>query len=88
MSEDDFSQKPRWWLIVTAAVLAVLTLYYYTGSWPIVAVFFAALAAFVGYHVSRTRRPSSHACIRCGARLNPNARQCNSCGSAAWTVRD
>lgn len=88
MLEDDPSPKPRWWLIVTAAVLAVLTLYYYTGSWPIVVLFFAVFAVFVAYHVMRTRRPSGHTCVRCGARLNPNARECRSCGSAAWTIRD
>ncbi len=85
---DDSHRKPRWWLITTAAVLAVLTLYYYTGSWFIVVLFFAAFGALVAYQTTRARRPSSNACLRCGARLNPNARQCNSCGSASWTSRD
>jgi ribosomal protein L40E len=82
---DDSSRKPRWWLIITAAVLAVLTLYYYTGSWLIVALFFAAFGVFVAYQKARTGKPSSHACLRCGAKLNPNARECRSCGSASWT---
>ncbi len=85
---DDSPRKPRWWLIVTAAVLAVLTLYYYTGSWVIVVLFFAAFGAFVAYQTTRTRKASSHACLRCGAKLNPNARQCSSCGSASWTIRN
>lgn len=56
-SENDESwRKPRWWLIVTAAVLAVLTLYYYTGSWTIVVLFFAAFGAFVGFQKIRARR--------------------------------
>ena len=85
---DDFSPKSRWWLVLTAAVLAVLILYYYTGSWLIVVLFFAAFGAFVVYQMMRARRPAAHACIRCGARLSPNARQCDSCGSAAWTIRN
>jgi ribosomal protein L40E len=85
---DDSPRKPRWWLIATAAVLAVVTLYYYTGSCLIVVLFFAALGAFVAYQTARARRPSSNVCLHCGATLNPNARQCNSCGSASWTIRN
>ena len=85
---DDFPRKPRWWLIVTAAILAVLTLYYYTGSWLIVVLFFAGFGALVAYQRMRARKSASHACLRCGAKLNPNARQCSSCGSASWTVRN
>jgi ribosomal protein L40E len=81
------ARRPRWWLIATAAVLAVLTLYYYTDSWIIVVVFFAALGTFVAYQM-RARNPSSYACVRCGAKLNPNARQCNTCGGAAWTIKN
>ncbi|MBZ5602397.1 MAG: zinc ribbon domain-containing protein [Acidobacteriia bacterium] len=81
-------QPRRWWLIVTAAVLAVLTLYYYTGSWVVVVLFFAAFALFVLRSVTRTAAPRSHACVRCGAPLNPNARSCPSCGSASWTIRN
>jgi len=88
ISMDDSPRKPQWWLIATAAVLAVLTLYYYTGSWAFVALFFAALATFVAYQTIRARKPSSYACVRCGAKLNPNARQCSACGGASWTVRD
>jgi ribosomal protein L40E len=85
---DDSPQKPRWWLIITAAILAVLTLYYYTGSWVIVVLFFVAFGALVAYQRwrikgMRARGSSSHACLRCGALLNPNARQCSSCGSAS-----
>src|ERR1700683_137672 len=31
--DDDSPRKTQWWLIATAAVLAVLTLFYYHGSW-------------------------------------------------------
>jgi ribosomal protein L40E len=86
--DEDSPRKTQWWLIITAAVLAVLTLYYYTGSWIIVALFFAVLGSFVAYQTARARKPPSHACIRCGAKLNPNARECASCGSASWTIRN
>jgi ribosomal protein L40E len=85
---DDSPRKTQWWLIITAAVLAVLTLYYYTGSWEIVVLFFAAFGAFVFYQATRARRPPSYECVRCGAKLNPNARQCNACGSAGWRTRN
>jgi hypothetical protein len=85
---DDSPRKKRWWLIATAAVLAVLTLYYYTGSWMIVALFLAAVAVLAGFQFRGGGRARSHACLRCGAELNPNARQCRSCGSASWTIRE
>ncbi len=85
---NDSPGKKRWWLIATAAVLAVLTLYYYTDSWVVVALFLGAVGAFVAFQTRGRRRSASHACVRCGAALNPNARQCDSCGSASWTVRD
>jgi hypothetical protein len=84
----DDSPPKRWWLIGTAAMLAVLTLYYYTGSWIAVALFLGVAAALLAYQASRGAKAPSHACLRCGAKLNPNARQCNSCGSASWTIRD
>jgi hypothetical protein len=82
------SPRRKWWLIGTAAVLAVLTLYYYTDSWIIVALFLGAAGLLVTYQARRGGKASSHACVRCGATLNPNARQCNSCGSASWTIRN
>lgn len=87
LNMDDSPRKTQWWLIGTAAVLAVLTLFYYTGSWIIVALFFAALGMFVTYQSRRGRKPSLFICVRCGANLNPNARQCSACGSASWTTR-
>jgi ribosomal protein L40E len=85
---DETPRKKQWWLIATAAILAVLTLYYYTGSWEVVAIFLAAAGALVIFQASRKRKIPFNACVRCGARLNPNARQCDSCGSASWTVRN
>ena len=84
---DDSPRRKRW-LISTAAILAVLTLYYYTGSWLIVVLFMVAAGALVAYQGKRSAKQSAHACLRCGATLNRNARQCNSCGSASWTIRN
>jgi len=50
---DDSSHRPRGWLAVTAAVIAVLTLFYFTGSWIVVAVFFLALAVLVALRKGR-----------------------------------
>ena len=84
---DESPRRPQWWLIATAAVLAVLTLYYYTDSWIVVVLFFAAFGTFVAYQVMRAWKLSSRVCVHCGAKLNPNARECSSCGSASWTIR-
>jgi ribosomal protein L40E len=83
---DDSPRRPQTWLIATAAILAILMLYYYTGSWVAVVLLFAALGAFIAYQSTRTRKLPSHQCVRCGAKLDPNARQCDSCGSASWTI--
>jgi ribosomal protein L40E len=80
-------ESPRkTWLIATAAFLAILMLYYYTGSWLAVVLLSAALAALVAFQSKRSGKSPSHVCVRCGAKLNPNARQCDSCGSASWTI--
>ena len=51
---DDSPRKPQWWLIITAAVLAILTLFYYTGSWIMVLLFFAALGTLVAWQMVRS----------------------------------
>lgn len=83
---DDSPRKSPLWLIMTAAILAVLTLYYYTGSWVAVVLFFAGVAVFLAYQKTRSGKRASNSCTRCGAKLNRNARQCDVCGSASWTV--
>ena len=85
---NDSPRKKQWWLIGTAAILAVLTLYYYTGSWLIVALFLAAAGVLIAYQGKHRGKSAAHACLRCGATLNRNARHCESCGSASWTVRN
>ena len=79
------SRKPKWWTIATAGVLALLTLYYYTGSWVMVVLFLAAIGVFVGFQSIRAAKTPSNVCLRCGERMNRNARQCSACGSASWT---
>lgn len=81
------SPRQKWWLIATAAIVALLTLFYYTGSWLMVAIFLAVIGAFVAIERLRAAKPASNLCLRCGAPLNPNARQCRDCGSASWTAR-
>ena len=58
-------------------------LYYYTGSWAAVLLLFFAFAGFIVFQSKRPGKRLSHQCVRCGAKLNPNARQCDSCGSAS-----
>ncbi len=81
------SRRPKWWMVATAAVLALLTLYYYTGSWVMVVLFLAAIGGLVGFQAIRDAKPSSNVCLRCGEPLNRNARQCSACGSVSWTTR-
>ena len=48
---EDSPRKTQWWLTATAAVVAVLTLFYYTGSWIMVALFFALLGRACGLSI-------------------------------------
>jgi hypothetical protein len=85
------SLRPQRWLAWVAAVLVVLTLFYYTQSWLAVGIIASAVAAFFAYQVSRSRqspKPASAYCLDCGETLSPNARQCTSCGSARWTIKN
>jgi hypothetical protein len=78
------------WLGWVAAVLVVLTLFYYIPSWWAVGVCGAAIAALILYQSARSRerrKPANVYCLNCGETLNPNARQCASCGSTRWTAR-
>jgi ribosomal protein L40E len=80
----DIMESPRWWAPV-AGVVAAVFLYYETGSWIVVGLCAAILAGLVIYQSSLRRNVL---CLKCGAKLNPNARECKSCGSASWTVRE
>jgi hypothetical protein len=79
-------RKTSWWVIGIAAVLAVLLLFYSTGTWAGFGLCIAGIVALLLWQVFRTGKASSVRCMKCGQKLNPNARQCESCGSASWTV--
>jgi 4-amino-4-deoxy-L-arabinose transferase-like glycosyltransferase len=83
------TDRPRWWLIGVAALLAVVFLYESIGSTGAMVLFVVALAGFAGYRFYRARNPGkghSVRCLTCGETLSPTARQCKYCGSARWTV--
>jgi hypothetical protein len=77
--------RPQRWLSLVAAILALLMLFYYVGSWVLVGIFAAAVAIFFAYQSSRSRQSRKPRCLNCGEALNPNARECSSCGSTRWT---
>ncbi|MEQ1946182.1 MAG: zinc ribbon domain-containing protein [Bryobacteraceae bacterium] len=81
--------KRQLWLGWVAAVLAALTVYYYVGSWIITGVI-ASIGAAAMLRQSRPRgasKPAGVYCLNCGETMNPNARECSSCGSTRWTVQ-
>ena len=82
------SNRPKWWVIGIAALLAGMLLYDSLGSWAALAGGLAVIAAFLIYQSARSARPAAASirCIKCGEPLNPNARRCDSCGSASWTI--
>jgi ribosomal protein L40E len=91
-------RRPRWWAWV-AGLLAVIFMLYETGSWILTGLCFAALAGLVIYHSSGRGRASrfkmtgrgktaARYCLKCGEALNPNARECRACGSAAWSFKN
>ena len=90
--EEDL-RKPRWWAWV-AGLHATIFMLYETGSWILTALCFAALAGLVIYQSSgrarhsESRRSAAKYCLKCGAELNPNARECRSCGSASWSFKN
>ena len=83
----DGERRTQWWVILIAAVLAALMLLYSTESWAGFGFCIAAIAIFWIWQRSRATKPAatSICCAKCGEKLNPNARQCASCGSASWT---
>jgi ribosomal protein L40E len=85
----DDLRTPRWWIWV-AAVLAILLLFYETGSWVLTAILFLGFGAFVIYQTRSHQKPNAPAmyCLRCNAKLNPNARECRACGSASWSYKN
>jgi hypothetical protein len=83
------SERPRWWLIGVAALLAAIFVYQSIG--PVGAAVLAAgsLAGIGGYRWHRSRRPARAPgvrCLTCGETLASTARECKYCGGTRWTV--
>ena len=83
------TDRPRWWLIGVAAVMAAIFLYQSMGQEGTIVLCVGAMAGFAGYRLYRSRRPAkgpSVRCLTCGETLASTARECKYCGSARWTV--
>ena len=81
--------KRQAWLGWVAAALAAVTTYYYVGSWIVTGIIAAIGAGALLFH-SRAQaapKPSRMQCLNCGEPMNPNARECSSCGSTRWTIQ-
>jgi hypothetical protein len=74
------------WVIGLAAVLAVLLLFYSTGTLVGFGLCIGGIAVLLVSQSFRKGKSSSIRCMKCGQKLNSNARQCDSCGSASWSV--
>lgn len=77
----------RWIFSAVAALVLVMMLYGATGSWEACVGFLVLIGGFIVYQL-RPVKPSGHYCRHCGAVLDRNARQCEACGGASWSVRD
>jgi hypothetical protein len=83
------TDRPRWWLVVVAALTAAIFLYQSIGLGGAMLLVAGSVAAMVVYRFFRSRKrgdPSGVRCLTCGETLPATARQCKYCGSARWTV--
>lgn len=83
------ADKPRWWLICVAALMAAIFLYQSIGPAGSIALVVGTIVSFAGYRLHRSRNPTQAAavrCLTCGETLPSTARACKYCGSARWTV--
>jgi hypothetical protein len=83
------ADRPRWWLMGVATLMAAIFLYGSIGLWGAVVLVVGAISAFAIYRVYRSRRPAKAPgvrCLSCGEALASTARECKYCGSARWTV--
>jgi hypothetical protein len=81
----------RWWLTAVAAAMAVLMVAGSIGLEAGACVAAAIGAGVLGYRFYRARHPATGPvvyCLRCGETLAPTARQCKSCGSASWSMKN
>jgi hypothetical protein len=85
------TDRPRWWLIGVAAVMAAIFLYQNVGLAGTLVLGVGTLVAFAAVRWYRLRNPPQApqvVCLVCGEALASTARQCRHCGSARWTVKN
>jgi hypothetical protein len=83
------TDRPRWWLIGVATVVAAIFLYQsigLTGEIVLVAGVTVGFAAHRFYRSRNPEKPPAVRCLTCGETLSSTARNCKYCGSARWTV--
>jgi hypothetical protein len=83
------TDKPRWWLIAVAALMAAIFLYQSVGllgALLLVAGFVVGTIAWRLYRQRVLPKGSAVRCLSCGEALAATARSCKYCGSARWTV--
>jgi hypothetical protein len=83
------TDRPRWWLIGVAALMAAIFLYQSIGMAGAVVLVVGSIGGLVGYRYYRSRKSGKSAgvrCLTCGETLASTARECKYCGSARWTV--
>jgi len=83
------TDKPRWWLIGVAALMAAIFLYQSIGPVGVIVLAAGSLAGCAVYRFYRARNPAKAPavrCLTCGETLSSTARACKYCGSARWTI--
>jgi hypothetical protein len=81
--------KPRWWLMGVAVLMAAIFLYQMIGLAGSIVLVAGALLVYAAYRFYRSRHPGKSGvvrCLTCGETLAPTARGCKYCGSTRWTV--
>ena len=83
------TERPRWWLIGVAALMAAIFLYQSIGLAGAIVLVVGLAAGFAGYRFYRSRHAAKSGvvrCLTCGETLAPTARACKYCGGTRWTV--
>jgi hypothetical protein len=80
------ADRPRWWLIGVAALMAAIFLYESVGLVGAGLLVAGFAVGTVGWRVLRWRKVTGVKCLTCGEALASTARECKYCGSARWTV--
>ncbi len=83
--------EKRWWIIVVAALLAILMVRDSIGLTAGALVAAVIGAGVLGYRAYRRKNPARGPevyCLRCGETLASTARHCKHCGSASWSMKN